>query len=53
MVDMLRERGCEHIRVVVGGGGTIAPHEIEALERHGRGEDLHARGTGGGWGSRA
>jgi len=35
MVDMLRERGCEHIRVVVGGGGTIAPHEIEALERHG------------------
>ncbi len=35
MVDMLRERGCGHIRVVVGGGGTIAPHEIEALERHG------------------
>jgi methylmalonyl-CoA mutase len=35
MVDMLREQGCEHIRVVVGGGGTIAPHEIEALERHG------------------
>ena len=35
MVDMLREKGCEHIRVVVGGGGTIAPHEIEALERHG------------------
>src|SRR6202167_4316958 len=35
MVDMLRERGYEHVRVVVGGGGTIAPHEIEALERHG------------------
>src|SRR6201988_5172920 len=35
MVDMLRERGCAHIRVVGGGGGTIAPHEIEALERHG------------------
>ena len=35
MVDMLRERGYSHIRVVVGGGGTIAPHEIEALERHG------------------
>jgi methylmalonyl-CoA mutase len=35
MVDMLRERGYEHIRVVVGGGGTIAPFEIEALERHG------------------
>ncbi|HWW32992.1 MAG TPA: methylmalonyl-CoA mutase family protein [Steroidobacteraceae bacterium] len=35
MVDMLRERGYDHIRVVVGGGGTIAPNEIEALERHG------------------
>ncbi|MGA7538950.1 MAG: methylmalonyl-CoA mutase family protein, partial [Steroidobacteraceae bacterium] len=35
MVDMLRERGCEHIRVIVGGGGTIAPNEIEALERYG------------------
>ena len=35
MVDMLREHGCEHIRVIVGGGGTIAPHEIEALERYG------------------
>jgi isobutyryl-CoA mutase len=35
MVDMLRERGRGDIRVIVGGGGTIAPHEIEALERHG------------------
>jgi len=35
MVDMLREKGAGHIRVVVGGGGTIAPHEIEALEKHG------------------
>jgi isobutyryl-CoA mutase len=35
MVDMLREHGCEHIRVIVGGGGTIAPHEIEALQRYG------------------
>jgi isobutyryl-CoA mutase len=35
MVDMLRERGYEHVRIVVGGGGTIAPHEIEALEKHG------------------
>ena len=35
MVDMLRERGYEHVRVIVGGGGTIAPHEIEALERYG------------------
>src|ERR1700739_4825429 len=35
MVDMLRERGYEHIRVVAGGGGTISPEEIAALERHG------------------
>jgi len=35
MVDQLRERGCGHIRVVVGGGGTIAPHEIEQLEAYG------------------
>src|SRR6187401_248591 len=35
MVDMLREKGVGHIRVIVGGGGTIAPHEVEALERHG------------------
>ena len=35
MLDMLRERGSEHVRVIVGGGGTIAPQEIEALERHG------------------
>src|SRR5690349_6210909 len=35
MVDMLHEKGCDHIRVVVGGGGTIAPQEIEALEKHG------------------
>jgi len=31
MVDMLKERGRPDIRVIVGGGGTIAPHEIEAL----------------------
>jgi methylmalonyl-CoA mutase len=35
MVDMLRENGGEHIRVVVGGGGTIAPHEVEELEAYG------------------
>ncbi len=35
MVDMLREKGVDHIRVIVGGGGTIAPHEVEALEKHG------------------
>src|SRR5687767_4803507 len=35
MVDMLREAGAGHIRVVVGGGGTISPEEIAALEAHG------------------
>jgi methylmalonyl-CoA mutase len=35
MVDMLRQYGAEHVRVVVGGGGTIAPHEIAMLEGHG------------------
>ena len=35
MVDMLRELGAEHIRIVVGGGGTIAPHEIDDLHAYG------------------
>ena len=35
MVDMLREKGVGHIRVIVGGGGTIAPHEVDALHKHG------------------
>jgi methylmalonyl-CoA mutase len=35
MVDMLRDLGASHIRVIVGGGGTIAPQEIAALEQHG------------------
>jgi methylmalonyl-CoA mutase len=35
MVDMLRDLGAEHIRVIVGGGGTIAPHEIEELQAYG------------------
>ena len=35
MVDMLRELKAEHVRVIVGGGGTIAPDEIVALEKHG------------------
>ena len=35
MVDMLRDAGAEHIRVVVGGGGTIAPPEIAELEAYG------------------
>ena len=35
MVDMLKSEGAPHIKVVVGGGGTIAPHEVEALEAYG------------------
>ncbi len=35
MIDMLRELGADHIRIVVGGGGTIAPDEIAALEAYG------------------
>ena len=35
MVDMLREQGADHIRIVVGGGGTIAPHEVAELEAYG------------------
>jgi methylmalonyl-CoA mutase len=35
MVDMLKAEGAAHIRVVVGGGGTIAPHEVAELEAYG------------------
>jgi isobutyryl-CoA mutase len=35
MIDNLREQGASHIRVVVGGGGTISPEEIAALEAYG------------------
>ena len=35
MVDMLRELESPHIRVIVGGGGTISPDEIQHLEKHG------------------
>ena len=35
MVDMLREHDAGHIRVIVGGGGTIAPHEVEELQQYG------------------
>ena len=35
MVDMLAERGAGHIRVFGGGGGTITPEEIAALQAKG------------------
>jgi methylmalonyl-CoA mutase len=35
MVDLLKERGSEHIRIFGGGGGTITPEEIRELEAYG------------------
>ncbi|GLX79875.1 Fused isobutyryl-CoA mutase [Thalassotalea insulae] len=35
MYDLLKERGCEHIRIVGGGGGVILPSEIEMLHDYG------------------
>ncbi len=35
MVDMLRERGGEHIKVFGGGGGVIVPEEMRALHDYG------------------
>ncbi|MDO6445998.1 methylmalonyl-CoA mutase family protein [Colwellia sp. 1_MG-2023] len=35
MYDLLKERGCEHIRIVGGGGGVILPEEIAMLQEYG------------------
>src|SRR3984885_1213795 len=35
MYDLLKERGCGHIKIFGGGGGTILPNEIEELEKYG------------------
>ena len=35
MIDLLRERGGEHIKVFGGGGGVIVPAEIEELHDYG------------------
>src|ERR1043165_2083219 len=35
MYDLLKERGCGHIKIFGGGGGTILPSEIEDLHKYG------------------
>ncbi|MBX7242368.1 MAG: methylmalonyl-CoA mutase family protein [Bacteroidia bacterium] len=35
MYDLLREKGCGHIKIFGGGGGTILPSEIEELHSYG------------------
>jgi methylmalonyl-CoA mutase len=35
MYDLLKEKGCEHIKIFGGGGGTILPSEIKELEGYG------------------
>ncbi len=35
MYDLLQEKGCSHIRIFGGGGGTILPEEIAELQAYG------------------
>lgn len=35
VLDQLKEKGASHIKVFGGGGGTILPSEIEALQKYG------------------
>lgn len=35
MYDLLKERGCGHIKIFGGGGGTILPEEIKELQEYG------------------
>src|SRR6185295_14957911 len=35
MYDLLKERGCNHIKLFGGGGGVILPTEIEELHKYG------------------
>lgn len=35
MYDLLKERGCSHIKIFGGGGGTILPEEIAELQEYG------------------
>ncbi len=35
MFDLLKENGCEHIKIFGGGGGVILPAEVEELQAYG------------------
>ncbi len=35
MFDLLKEKGCSHIKIFGGGGGVILPSEIEELQNYG------------------
>jgi methylmalonyl-CoA mutase len=35
LVDLLKEKKAEHVRIFGGGGGVIVPREIEALQKYG------------------
>ncbi len=35
MYDLLKQKGCEHIKIFGGGGGTILPEEMEELHQYG------------------
>ncbi|MFA6261482.1 MAG: methylmalonyl-CoA mutase family protein [Bacteroidia bacterium] len=35
MYDLLKQKGCAHIKIFGGGGGTILPEEIEELQQYG------------------
>ncbi|MCU0285238.1 MAG: methylmalonyl-CoA mutase family protein [Acidobacteria bacterium] len=35
MYDLLKEAGCNHIKIFGGGGGVILPHEIQELHNYG------------------
>jgi methylmalonyl-CoA mutase len=35
MFDLLKEQGCERIKIFGGGGGVILPNEIEELQKYG------------------
>ncbi|MBP9186938.1 MAG: methylmalonyl-CoA mutase family protein, partial [Bacteroidia bacterium] len=35
MYDLLKEKGCSHIKIFGGGGGTILPEEMEELHNYG------------------